>query len=151
MMQSIVEVEQCFKGLGDRSRLRILNLLLDAELCGCDLQRLLDTSQPNISRHLAYLKHSGLLEHRRAGFRVFYRIAQPKQKSCRALFQFLRQVFENDPLFCSDTQKLRRALRAGACSGTSPHAARLPTKVVSAESIEPRNVASKQTMTTIQG
>jgi ArsR family transcriptional regulator len=149
MIETILEIEQCFKGLSDRSRLRILNLLLEAELCGCDLQRLLGTSQPNISRHLAYLKHSGLLEDRRVGFRVFYRIAEPKQKSCKALFQFLRQVFENDPLFCSETQKLRRALRMGACSTRNPRAEKPSMKNISAESAERSDVAGKQTITAI--
>ena len=54
------ELEQYCKGMADRNRLRILNLLLHGELCGCDIQYVLDTSQPNISRHLQYLKNSGL-------------------------------------------------------------------------------------------
>jgi ArsR family transcriptional regulator len=126
MIENVEDVEQFFKGLGDRNRLRILNLLLETELCGCDLQLLLGASQPNISRHLAYLKHAGLLEDRRAGFRVFYRIAELKQKSCKVLFQFLRQVFDHEPVFRSDSQKLRHALRSGACSRRSPPAAKPP-------------------------
>ncbi len=126
MIENVVDVEQCFKGLADRNRLRILNLLLESELCGCDLQWLLGASQPNISRHLAYLKHSGLLEDRRAGYRVFYRITEPNQRSYKVLFQFLRQVFKHDPAFRNDSRKLLLALRSGTCSRGSPVVAHSP-------------------------
>jgi hypothetical protein len=59
------ELEQYFKALGDANRLRILNLLLHGELCVCDIQFVLAASQPNVSRHLAYLKNSGLVIDRR--------------------------------------------------------------------------------------
>ena len=61
------ELEQCFKGLADQSRLRILNLLLQGELCVCDIRYVLEASQPNVSRHLTYLKSSGLVADRREG------------------------------------------------------------------------------------
>ena len=73
------ELEQYFKALADANRLRILNLLLHGELCVCDIQFVLEASQPNVSRHLAYLKNSGLVLDRRDGFRIFYRLADPKQ------------------------------------------------------------------------
>ena len=55
------ELEQYFKALGDNNRLRIINLLLHGELCVCDIQYVLENSQPNVSRHLAYLKNSGMV------------------------------------------------------------------------------------------
>ena len=63
-------LEIFFKGLADVSRLRILSLLLHGELCGCDIQYVLDASQSNVSRHLTYLKNSGLVLDRRSGYRV---------------------------------------------------------------------------------
>ena len=53
------DLEQLFKGLADQSRLRILNLLFTGELCVCDIQYVLESSQPNVSRHLTYLRNSG--------------------------------------------------------------------------------------------
>ena len=76
-----------------------LNLLLHGELCGCDIQYVLETSQPNISRHLQYLKNSGLVLDRRDGFRMFYRLAEP-HRAKKHLFEFLatriqgRRAFE---------------------------------------------------------
>jgi len=77
------ELEGYFKGLADRNRMRIINLLLHGELCVCDIQRILDTSQPNVSRHLNYLKHSGLVLDRREGFRVFYRLSAEGDSTLR--------------------------------------------------------------------
>jgi ArsR family transcriptional regulator len=54
--KSLVQVTDAFKGLADPTRLRILNLLPHGELCGCDIQVVLETPQPNASRHLTYLK-----------------------------------------------------------------------------------------------
>jgi ArsR family transcriptional regulator, arsenate/arsenite/antimonite-responsive transcriptional repressor len=119
------ELEQYFKGLADRNRLRILNLLLHGELCGCDIQHVLETSQPNISRHLQYLKNSGLVLDRRDGFRIFYRLAEPTRGARKNLFDFLRQVFKNEELFSEDTRKLKDAIHDGACTRTEwrPYAA----------------------------
>ena len=74
------DLEQLFKGLADQTRLRILNLLIHGELCVCDIQYVLESSQPNVSRHLTYLKNSGLLLDRREGARMYYRLAQPSEE-----------------------------------------------------------------------
>ena len=117
--------QKCFKGLADENRLRIVNLLLHGELCGCDIQYVLDNSQPNISRHLSYLKHSGLVQDRRDGFRVFYRLAEPQKGTRRQLFEFLRQAFQDDTTLRRDVERLKHAIRGGACTASEwrPYAA----------------------------
>ncbi len=119
------ELEQYFKGLADENRLRILNLLLHGELCGCDIQHVLGNSQPNISRHLQYLKNSGLVIDRRDGFRIFYRLAEPTRGARRHLFDFLRQAFKHEGPFEGDTRKLKEAIQHGTCTRTEwrPYAA----------------------------
>lgn len=112
------ELEQYCKGMADRNRLRILNLLLHGELCGCDIQYVLDTSQPNISRHLQYLKNSGLVLDRRDGFRIFYRLADPMHGAKKYLFDFLRQAVKSEESFADDTRKLKEAIQHGACTRT---------------------------------
>ncbi|MBI3696806.1 MAG: metalloregulator ArsR/SmtB family transcription factor [Acidobacteria bacterium] len=112
----IEDLEGYFKGLADRSRLRILNLLLYGELCGCDLQYVLEASQPNISRHLTYLKHVSLVADRREGFRVFYRLAEASDGIRKKLFDLLREAFRADPAFSEDLARLQRAVKAGACT-----------------------------------
>jgi ArsR family transcriptional regulator len=91
-----MDVEQIFKALADANRLRIVNLLLHGELCVCDIQYVLENSQPNVSRHLAYPKNSGMVLDRRDGYRVFYRVANPRESNRKLLFDFLRQLFKNE-------------------------------------------------------
>ncbi len=110
------ELETCFKGLADATRLRIINLLSWGELCGCDIERVLDVSQPNVSRHLTYLKHAGLAVDRREGFRVFYRLAPANNETTRSLFQFLAVAFRRDEALRSDLRRLKHTLKAGACA-----------------------------------
>ena len=112
----IEDLEGYFKGLADRNRLRILNLLLYGELCGCDIQYVLETSQPNISRHLTYLKHVSLVADRREGFRIFYRLAEGSDGIRKRLFDLLREAFRADAAFNEDLARLQRAVKAGACT-----------------------------------
>jgi len=110
------ELEQLFKGLADQTRLRILNLLLHGELCVCDIQYVLESSQPNVSRHLTYLKNSGLVLDRREGPRMYYRLARPNESLRKLLFGFLREVFGSSEVLIEDSQKLKKAIRHGSCT-----------------------------------
>lgn len=110
------ELEQLVKGLADGTRLRILNLLLQGELCVCDIQYVLESSQPNVSRHLTYLKNSGLVIDRREGQRMYYKLVQPAEPSRRQLFVFLRAAFAESEDFSHDSHKLKNAIKSGACT-----------------------------------
>ena len=110
------ELEQYFKALGDTNRLRILNLLLHGELCVCDIQYVLEATQPNVSRHLSYLKNSGLVLDRRDGYRIFYRLADPKQRTKKRLFEFLQDAYKNEEQLQADKKRLREAIEAGSCT-----------------------------------
>lgn len=67
---------QLFKNLSDDTRLTIVLLLKQAgELCVCELTTALELSQPKISRHLAMLRESGLLQDRRSGKWIHYRLS----------------------------------------------------------------------------
>ncbi len=113
------ELENYFKALGDATRLRIMNLLLHGELCVCDIQRVLDAAQPNVSRHLAYLKHSGLVLDRRDGLRMFYRLAETPSQGLAGLLQFLRGAFAREKSLQDDVRRLKHAIHAGHCTMTA--------------------------------
>ena len=119
------ELEQYFKALADVNRLRILNLLLHGELCVCDIQHVLETSQPNVSRHLAYLKNSGLVLDRRDGYRVFYRLAEPRLSPKKRLFELLQAACKDEEQLQADTRRLKQAIENGSCttSDWKPYAA----------------------------
>lgn len=101
-----------FKALADPNRLRIVNILSHRNVCVCDLQSILDLSQPFISRHLAYLRRAGLVQDRRDGPRVCYSLAT-KTPLARALHSFLREALADSPIFQADLKKLVEASAAG--------------------------------------
>lgn len=67
---------QLFKALSEEPRLRIIALLLGGERCVCDLMAVLKLPQSTVSRHLAYLRNTGLVENRRLGTWMYYRLAE---------------------------------------------------------------------------
>ncbi|MGD0650899.1 MAG: metalloregulator ArsR/SmtB family transcription factor [Verrucomicrobiia bacterium] len=67
--------DQLFKAFSDETRLRILNLLAQRDHCVCEFQSILRVPQPTISRHLAYLRRSGLVEVERHGKMIMYSLA----------------------------------------------------------------------------
>ena len=69
------DLEHLFAALADRTRLRILNLLSQGELCVCYFVEILKEPQPKVSRHLAYLRRAGLVTTRREGRWVYYRLS----------------------------------------------------------------------------
>ncbi|MDI6794318.1 MAG: metalloregulator ArsR/SmtB family transcription factor [bacterium] len=72
--QTMKDLTNLFKALADETRLRIINLLLERELCVCELVDILEMSQPRISRHLNILLQTGLLHNRREGKWMHYSI-----------------------------------------------------------------------------
>src|ERR1700756_1836688 len=75
MGRPLSEMEGLFKALADAPRLRILGLLLTGEVCVCHIHESLKIAQPKASRHLAYLRRTGLVSARREGLWVYYRLA----------------------------------------------------------------------------
>src|SRR5437667_4794806 len=75
MNRKLIEMETVFKALADSTRLRILGLLLTGEVCVCHIHESLKISQPKASRHLAYLRKAELVDTRREGLWVHYRMA----------------------------------------------------------------------------
>ena len=67
-----------FRALADPTRLRLLNLIADREICVCYFVEILGISQPKISRHLAYLRRAGIVAARRQGRWMHYRLVAPQ-------------------------------------------------------------------------
>jgi ArsR family transcriptional regulator, arsenate/arsenite/antimonite-responsive transcriptional repressor len=101
-------VDRMFRAFADPTRLRILNLLLQGELCVCDIVRTLDVPQPTASRHLAYLRNSGLVESRRDGLWIHYKLAPPKTTFHKRLIACLGCCSEDVPQLAKDVKQLSR-------------------------------------------
>jgi ArsR family transcriptional regulator len=91
-----------FRALSDRTRLRLLGLLRDGELCVCDLVDALGIPQPKASRHLAYLRKAGFVVSRRAGPWTYYRLAPARDTFHRNLLACLDDV----PDLAKDAKRL---------------------------------------------
>jgi ArsR family transcriptional regulator len=72
------ELETILFALGDATRLKMLKLIANEELCSCELMAALELTQPTTSHHLGILERAGLLTSRRVGKWVFYKIANTK-------------------------------------------------------------------------
>jgi ArsR family transcriptional regulator len=83
---------QIFKACADESRLRILYLIFEnGEMCISDLERILEYTQAKTSRHLIYLKNSGILSHRRYNHWVFYQGKDEVYEIINQILQFVRR------------------------------------------------------------
>jgi len=92
---------QIFLACSDTSRLRILNLIMtNGEMCITDIEHILEFTQTKTSRHLIYLKNSGILTGRKYNQWVFYQIKDEVQEIIQQIFQFLRR----DPVLQKDQQ-----------------------------------------------
>jgi ArsR family transcriptional regulator len=86
-----------FKGFADPTRLRILNVLAAGELCVCDIVELLDVAQPAVSRHLAYLRRTGLVTATRDGKFAHYQLAPARDAVHQSLMACVVGCFRGIP------------------------------------------------------
>jgi ArsR family transcriptional regulator, arsenate/arsenite/antimonite-responsive transcriptional repressor len=113
-MQKLV---QYFRALSEEMRLRIVMLLSHGELCVCDIMDILDEPQSKVSRHLSYLKNSGLISARRVGVWMHYALCDQQDENLDAQIAFMRERLSNLPAFTEDIVKMEvlkeRKLREG--------------------------------------
>jgi ArsR family transcriptional regulator, arsenate/arsenite/antimonite-responsive transcriptional repressor len=102
------DMELFFSALADRTRLRLLNLLRGGEVCVCFFAGTLDTNNPKISRHLAYLKRASLVKARRDGKWVHYSLQKPDDLRAAELLDATLNMLESDPEMKRDREELVR-------------------------------------------
>src|SRR4051794_37510699 len=85
--QTVVGSARLLRAFADPVRLRVLNLLVDREVCVCHIHEALDLPQPTVSRHLAYLRKAGVVVGRKEGLWVHYRLAEPATELHRTLIE----------------------------------------------------------------
>lgn len=113
MDKQIVSMEQLFQALADGTRLRILGLLLAGEVCVCDIHESLRIPQPKASRHLAYLRRSGLVEARREGLWMHYRLADAGDPIARTIRDAVIHTLGHIDTVRKDAERLEQ--RTGCC------------------------------------
>src|SRR4051812_15725818 len=108
--------ELFFSALADRTRLRLLNLLRDGEVCVCFFAGTLETNNPKISRHLAYLKRARLVTARRDGKWMHYSLNPPSDAQAAEVFEATMKMIDKDPAMSAD----RRRMQEFCCSPDAP-------------------------------
>lgn len=102
-----------FKALSDPTRLRIAALLsIEGEVCVCYLAQALQAQDFKISRHLGVLRAAGVVEARRDGTWMHYKLAAPRSGLERRLFEAFRQDLREHPMVKADLKRLSRAVCA---------------------------------------
>lgn len=100
-----------FRALSDGTRLRIMVLLLERELCVCQLEWALGLTQAKVSRHLNVMKAVGFVKDRREGIWIFYSLAKPKNKLEKAVRSYLKECFiEKHDLFKRDLSNMKKCV-----------------------------------------
>ena len=103
------DLARLFAALADPTRLRLLNLMRDREVCVCYFVEILRLSQPKISRHLAYLRRAGIVSARREGKWMHYRMERPADKGAAAILTATLASFESDRTLQADLARLSEA------------------------------------------
>ncbi len=98
-----------FRALADSTRLRLLNLVADREICVCYFIEILRLSQPKISRHLAYLRRAGIVAARRQGKWMYYRLVLPKDRAAAGILRETIKHLRQDLAMQRDISRLDSA------------------------------------------
>ena len=101
-------LEEIFRALGDRTRLRILGLLAGGEVCVCEIHETLKLPQPTVSRHLAYLRNAGLVHARKQGLWVHYSLATPEDPVVAAALGAAAHWVQHAPATERDAARLEK-------------------------------------------
>jgi ArsR family transcriptional regulator len=108
-------LSQLFKALSDENRLRIVALLTHGELCVCHIESALELTQPTVSRHLSTLRSAGVVEGRRQGTWMHYRLADQPDLWRDSQLKALMRAFEKQDLLRRDIEKLVKVKGPASC------------------------------------
>lgn len=106
MTKKTYDLDFLFKALADRTRLRLISLIGESEVCVCFLVAILKTSQPKISRHLAYMRRAEIVAGRREGKWIHYRLTDPPDEHAARIFREVRTSLAEHPELQRDREKL---------------------------------------------
>lgn len=109
MKSQTVPLDRLFRALADPTRLRLVNLMSEREICVCYFIAVIGAPQPKISRHLAYLRRAGIVAARRDGKWMHYRMTVPKNKHAASILKSTVLALKQDKTMQGDRERLNRA------------------------------------------
>lgn len=108
-------LSRLYKALGDETRLRIVALLSHGELCVCHLESALELPQPTASRQLSVLRNAGVVDSRREGTWIYYRLATELEQPMRLQLKALVNEFAKQLNLKKDVERLLKLKGPNAC------------------------------------
>jgi ArsR family transcriptional regulator, arsenate/arsenite/antimonite-responsive transcriptional repressor len=108
LQRAALPVDRLFRAFSDRTRLRILHLLANGEVCVGDLVFVLRLPQPTVSRHLGYLRRAGLVTVRRDSSWMYYALAEARSPFHAKLLECLASCFKEVPELTRDAARARK-------------------------------------------
>jgi ArsR family transcriptional regulator len=111
-----------FKALSEESRLRILTLLMEREMCVCEIETCLNMTQSNVSRHLTELKRCGILDYDKKAQWIYYRISDKFKEEHKSLWEYLQSGIPELPTYEKDHSQSEKYKNIDVCAtAKDPH------------------------------
>lgn len=111
-----------FKALSEESRLRILAVLMERDMCVCEIEHCLKMTQSNASRHLAVLKNSGILDYYKVGQWAYYKISDTFVENHKELYQYLKLKLPKIQTYLKDMKEYEKCSKQDICAQyNKPH------------------------------
>ena len=107
------ELIRVFRALSDETRMRMLELLCEGELCVCEIMQALEISQTRASRNLGILRDAGLLKDRREGQWVHYSVNREVAREYLKLLELVTSLLKEDETIVADKNRLKEAVKIG--------------------------------------
>ena len=141
MDQGLDRLDRMLKALADPTRLRIVGLLQDGDVCVCHIHESLKISQPKASRHLAYLRRAGIVATERRGLWAHYRLARQPDATTQAILDAIRHGATHLKTVQRDSSYLRKA--TGCAAGAVRRLTR-PDRVVAGSGVDTAPAARRR-------
>lgn len=113
-------MEELFKALSEKVRLRILSILLEQEMCVCEIECILNLTQSNASRHLSVLRKSGILESYRKAQWTYYRVNRQFTKEHELLWEYLYTDLKHLDSYSIDSTAYEKCKTKNVCGNSTP-------------------------------
>lgn len=108
-----------FKALSDETRLRILALVWNGELCVCEIEKSLNLTQSNASRHLTALKNAGILLSSKQAQWTYYKLNDDFCKNSKELYEYLNRIFKEQSSYQVDIEQMKKCKAQDMCNFNS--------------------------------
>lgn len=115
-------IDAIFRALSEESRLRILSVIMEREMCVCEIEVCLKMTQSNASRHLTVLKNCGILDNYKVGQWAYYKISDTFVRNHRELFEYLKYKLTELPGYQKDLKEYEKCCKQDVCAQCNkPH------------------------------